>query len=122
MHPLSQQVRERFNFCCGYCGVSETSTGGELTIDHFIPQSRGGSNELENLVYACFRCNVNKAAYYTSDPSASLLHPGRNDLDGHCSLNVSTGVLEALTERGVLQIEILRLNRPPLVQRRLRTI
>ena len=122
MHALSQQVRERFNFCCGYCGVSEVATGGELTIDHFVPLSRGGTDDLENLVYACFRCNINKAAYYSSDPNASLLQPGRDDLEEHYQLNLTTGILEALTERGALQIQVLRLNRRPSVERRLRTL
>lgn len=27
------------------------------TIDHLIPRSRGGGNELENLVIACRECN-----------------------------------------------------------------
>ena len=31
------------------------------TIDHLIPKSRGGSNELENLVAACHQCNHAKA-------------------------------------------------------------
>jgi hypothetical protein len=29
------QVRQRANFVCEFCGVTETDTGGELTIDHF---------------------------------------------------------------------------------------
>jgi len=30
-------VRAAFGGRCGYCGVSETSVGGELEIDHHLP-------------------------------------------------------------------------------------
>ena len=32
------------------------------TIDHLMPVSRGGSDDLSNLVRCCFRCNVLKGA------------------------------------------------------------
>jgi hypothetical protein len=32
-----QLVRERAEFRCEYCGVSEDETGGILTIDHYRP-------------------------------------------------------------------------------------
>ena len=31
-----------------------------MTIDHIIPQSLGGSNELKNLQAMCKECNVKK--------------------------------------------------------------
>jgi hypothetical protein len=36
---LKEQVRERANFACEYCGVSETDSAGELSIDHYCSQS-----------------------------------------------------------------------------------
>jgi len=30
-HPKHAQVRERFDYRCGYCDVSEVDAGGELT-------------------------------------------------------------------------------------------
>ena len=61
-HPRLPTVRERYAFCCGYCGVSEADVGGELTVDHFCPVSAGGDDSDENLVYACVRCNQYKGA------------------------------------------------------------
>ncbi|MGE0709285.1 MAG: HNH endonuclease [Planctomycetota bacterium] len=43
---------------CQYCGVRQ---GGELTIDHVVPRSRGGATSWENCVLACGRCNHRKA-------------------------------------------------------------
>jgi CRISPR/Cas system Type II protein with McrA/HNH and RuvC-like nuclease domain len=40
---------------CVYCGSKK-----ELTIDHVIPKSRGGTNEWTNLVTCCSKCNLKK--------------------------------------------------------------
>ena len=40
---------------CLYCG--QQYTRGELTRDHVIPTSRGGTDKWENVVAACRRCN-----------------------------------------------------------------
>lgn len=57
------QVRQRANFACEFCGVTETDTGGELTVDHFCPQTKGGTDDPDNLLYSCHRCNQYKADY-----------------------------------------------------------
>jgi 5-methylcytosine-specific restriction endonuclease McrA len=43
---------------CQYCGIILTSS--ELTLDHVIPRSRGGSSSWENLVACCHTCNRRK--------------------------------------------------------------
>lgn len=50
-----QNVYKRDNFTCVYCG-----SGGNLTIDHVHPRSRGGANSWENLVTCCRPCNFRK--------------------------------------------------------------
>jgi 5-methylcytosine-specific restriction endonuclease McrA len=52
-----QQVRQRAGFACEFCGVGETDTGGLLTVDHFQPKSKGGADDLDNLIYCCPGCN-----------------------------------------------------------------
>lgn len=54
-HPKNLEVRQRYEGRCGYCGVSEGETGGELTVDHFRPLCAGGDDTDDNLVYCCFR-------------------------------------------------------------------
>ena len=51
-HPLFEAVRERFQRICGYCGVTEITVGGELTLDHYRPRAAGGSDDQDNLIYA----------------------------------------------------------------------
>lgn len=42
---------------CVYCGSPE-----KLTLDHVVPQSRGGPHDDENLVTCCKSCNTKKGA------------------------------------------------------------
>ena len=49
-------VREKYNFTCGYCGISEIDAGSQLEVDHFHPLKHGGTDDWDNLVYACPAC------------------------------------------------------------------
>ncbi len=113
-------VREAYGRCCGYCGVSEVWVGGELEIDHFCPQRHGGTDTLDNLVYACTICNRFKSDYCpTADAPEGLwlLHPGQDDLSAHL-LETADSRLVGLTPRGWFHIDRLRLNRPQLIDLR----
>lgn len=93
------QLRETYAFRCGYCGTTEASAGAELTVDHFRPRSRHGSDDADNLVYCCHACNEFKGDFWNPDGERRILHPLRDDMTFH---------------------ERLRLNRPALVAQRLR--
>ena len=57
---------------CFYCGKSliefssmtREEAGKRMkdvaTVDHIVPQSKGGTNALDNLVPCCFSCNAKK--------------------------------------------------------------
>jgi len=117
---LRLRVRQRANFACEFCGVTETDMGGELTVDHFQPQVRGGADRLDNLVYCCTRCNQYKADYWPADPNDSVLwNPRQEPIETHF-LTLSDGKLFPPTATGAFTLKRLRLNRPPLVAYRLR--
>jgi hypothetical protein len=44
-------VLKMHDYCCAYCGDDAN------TVDHIIPSSRGGTDDLMNLVAACDLCN-----------------------------------------------------------------
>lgn len=44
---------------CQYCGARPGTP--ELTIDHIVPRSRGGTSTWTNCVLACVPCNARKA-------------------------------------------------------------
>ncbi len=112
---IKQAVRQRAFFACEYCGVTEQNAGGELTVDHFRPQSKEGGDELENLVYCCSRCNLYKSDFWIEPPNEpSLWNPRLEPAENHF-WQAEDGRLHALTEKGGLSIRILNLNRPQLV-------
>jgi len=54
-----RNVFKRDHYACQYCGVQPG--GEELTIDHVVPRSQGGTSTWENCVLACVACNKTKA-------------------------------------------------------------
>jgi hypothetical protein len=51
---------------CAQCGKTPLEDGVKLVVDHRIPQSWGGTNELENLQPLCEDCNAGKRDYFQS--------------------------------------------------------
>jgi hypothetical protein len=117
---LREFVRRRANYACEFCGVSEEDVGGELTIDHLRPKSRGGDDDPENLIYACSRCNLYKQDYWPNQPSEVPLWNPRQETVSLHMLELEDGQLIALTAVGERTIQRLRLNRPALISYRLR--
>lgn len=114
---LRQQVRERYDFRCGYCEVRETDSGSPLTLDHFHPRSKGGGDTLENLVYSCHACNTFKSDYWQPGSERRILHPLRDILTAHL-VTVENGSIRSLTPTGEFHLRRLRLNREALVAHR----
>ncbi len=44
------------NGCCFYCGIGNIN----MTMDHYIPLSKGGQHYPKNIVPACHKCNSRK--------------------------------------------------------------
>lgn len=113
-------VRRRANFACEYCGVTETDTGGELTLDHYQPQAKGGTDDLHNLLYCCMRCNQYKVDYWPTRANEPRLWNPRIESASTHFLRIEDGSLYPLTAIGRFTLQRLRLNRAPLVAYRRR--
>ena len=50
------------NYRCAHCGKSLRLGDRDLTIEHIIPRSRGGTNAPWNLCVLCKRCNEEKGS------------------------------------------------------------
>ena len=73
--PLSREnVYRRDNFECVYCGDNNRKT---LTLDHVIPQSKGGKDSWDNLVTACRRCNGEKSNLTLEEYGKEIPEPKR---------------------------------------------
>lgn len=112
---IRNQVRERANFTCEFCGVTETDTGAELTVDHFRPRAKGGDDDPDNLLYSCVRCNQYKLDYWPADASSPSLWNPRREPGTHHFVLLDDGTLHPLTPTGEFTLRRLRLNRPALV-------
>lgn len=68
---LRFNVLKRDNFTCQYCGSQPPNV--PLEIDHITPVSKGGKNDITNLITSCFDCNRGKADVQLSDVPSSLV-------------------------------------------------
>ncbi len=64
-----KNILRRDGFKCQYCGT----TSGNLTVDHIIPKSRGGTDSWDNLVTACISCNNKKGNRTPEEAGMKLL-------------------------------------------------
>ena len=111
-------LRQLYDFRCGYCGVSETEAGSELTVDHFQPRSQQGADSLANSVYCCIACNIFKGAHWSPGNVRRILHPINAPFAPHIEA-LPDGTLRGITETGRFHLQRLHLNRPALIAHRL---
>jgi len=62
------EIFKRDSFKCQYCGA--TAPEVILHVDHIKPVSKGGSNELTNLITSCAPCNLGKRDKQLDDSTA----------------------------------------------------
>jgi hypothetical protein len=68
---LRASLMTRDGWACCYCGDSVTPT--TATLDHVIPQSKGGLGTTENLKTACITCNSIKSDRTYEQAAADIL-------------------------------------------------
>ena len=56
-----QIVSTRAGQRCEYCQMHQELQGAVFHVEHIVPRSLGGSDELDNLAWACLGCNLTKA-------------------------------------------------------------
>ncbi len=69
--PSRRAIFLRDNFTCAYCG--KLVRDSEVTIDHIVPKSRGGTFSWGNLITACDRCNQKKGDKLPEEAGMPLL-------------------------------------------------
>lgn len=66
-----RNIFARDNNQCQFCGKKFPTT--ELSLDHVIPRSQGGTSTWENIVCACVNCNVRKGGRTPKQAHMSLI-------------------------------------------------
>lgn len=59
---LRKQVRQRAAERCEYCRKPENVSAFSHQIDHLVASKHDGPTTLDNLAWACFRCNNAKGS------------------------------------------------------------
>jgi hypothetical protein len=57
---LREAVRLRANERCEYCRRPDSSSALRFAIDHIMARQHGGTDQMENLAWACPSCNRRK--------------------------------------------------------------
>ncbi|MBN2303855.1 MAG: HNH endonuclease [Anaerolineae bacterium] len=109
-----QIVRERARDCCEYCRLPAPAGTVAFHVDHIIPVKHGGSDDLDNLCLACYKCNAHKSHDLTGiDPStgeiARLYHPRHQVWGDHFALQADMQI-EGITPEGRTTIRVLQMN------------
>lgn len=93
------RIRDRFT--CAYCG--QVFRADDLTVEHIVPQSRGGATDFLNCVSACSDCNARKADRLPEEAGMPLLYvpyiPSRWEDFLLAGRNVRADVHQWLAER-----------------------
>lgn len=97
----ASKLRIRDRHVCAYCG--QVFRSEELTVEHIVPQSRGGATDFSNCVSACSACNSMKSDRLPEEAGMPLLYvpyvPSRWEDFLLAGRNVRADVHQWLAER-----------------------
>ncbi len=123
---LRQQVRDRAGRRCEYCHLPDWLPPLEpFHLEHIVARQHGGETIIDNLAWACHRCNRHKGPNLSGiDPATQeivpLFHPRRAVWTAHFTLR---GVeLAGLTSVGRATVSLLQMNAARRIERRAEVI
>jgi hypothetical protein len=122
MNPRYLAVAERAGHRCEYCSAPEVVFNFPFEVEHVIPPSAGGDDDLSNLALSCRSCNVFKSAVVLvldeeTGADVRLFHPRQDQWLEHFHLN-DDGQIEPLSATGRVTARQLRLNMPSQIAAR----
>ncbi len=109
-------IAERANGYCEYCKTHISFSPDTFHLDHFKPLSKGGSDDLENIILACGGCNERKSDFtkfidtITSEETL-LFNPRIDNWFEHFTWSEDYIILIGITPKGRVTENRLDLNR-----------
>ena len=124
---LREKLAAEAHHRCGYCQTAEANTGIPLTVDHILPEAKGGQTVLSNLCLACRRCNEFKgSSTHSEDPltgeTIPLFNPRTQVWSEHFAWGADGTQIVGLTAVGRATVVALRMNNPLIVAARRRWV
>lgn len=117
---VKEPLLKETNGLCAHCGV-ELDRYTNLSVDHFIPLNKGGSNDPDNLTVLCDDCNLEKSDMIL--PVSWYPHLGKKKKD-----IMIAGMRRYMKETDYLSVDNLvpmdtfRIEVPITIEKRNRTI
>jgi hypothetical protein len=120
---LRRRVYERAHGCCEYCLSQAAFAMQAFSLEHVIPESRGGATAVENLALSCQGCNNHKynktdGPDPVDDSIVPLFNPRTDRWRDHFLWSADASLIIGLTPIGRATVASLRLNREGLVNLR----
>ncbi|HRH95328.1 MAG TPA: HNH endonuclease signature motif containing protein [Prosthecobacter sp.] len=115
---LRSQIRQRAGSRCEYCRFPEAVAELRFQVDHVVAEKHGGTTSLENLSWACFRCNSHKGPNLAglderTGSVVRLFHPRQDVWEEH--FRWSGPKVLGKTAIGRATVAVLRMNRLDVV-------
>ena len=112
-------VKNRAYGYCEYCQCPSDISTDTFSLEHIIPRSKNGTDNLDNLAFSCSGCNLAK---YTktefldviSQISYPLFNPRTMIWDEHFMWHESLTLMIGKTAIRRVKIEALKVNRLPV--------
>lgn len=110
---VQRQVEARAGQRCEYCRMHQSLQGASFHVEHIAPVSLGGTDDPDNLAWACPGCNLKKSNRISAiDPvigqEVRLFHPRLDRWEDHLAWQEYT--LVGLTPIGRALIVAFDLN------------
>lgn len=117
-------VAMRAGHRCEYCRAPEAAFNFNFEVDHIIPSSAGGTDDLSNLALSCRSCNAFKSMRGLGfdrdlDDPVALFNPRRETWEAHFEVDINDLIIIGRTPIGRATVTALRLNSPRQLQARI---
>jgi HNH endonuclease len=122
MNPAYDRVADRAAHRCEYCHAPEIAFNFPFDVEHFIPKSRQGRDDDENLALSCRSCNLHKANRVSGidrdhQVETRLFNPRIDQWHEHFQ-PTPTGKIVGKTAIARVTVESLRMNAPAQIRAR----
>lgn len=113
---IRRLVANRADFCCEYCLIHEDDMFLPFEVDHIIGVKHGGTNEIENLAWACPHCNKHKGSDFATfiNGMVILFYNPRTGI-WHDHFEINEGQILPKTLEGEATEKILQFNDVDLI-------
>lgn len=113
-------ISSRAQNCCEYCKCLKKYSPQPFVREHIIPISLGGSDDLDNLAYACGGCNGHKynkveGIDLVNSKTVPLFHPRNDEWTSHFTWDDEFLCVIGKTSVGRATVNTLKLNRQELI-------